>query len=73
MLYKIDFKVDDGNSCIKDIAIVEAPDPESAKNKLKQFVENIDSETCITEIFQTKPFVYKIFTARHGYVIYGED
>lgn len=67
LLYKIDFKVDNGASYTKDSALVMAHSKEEAEEKLKKLINSIDSETCVSEIFKTTIFSGDVFTGNHGY------
>jgi hypothetical protein len=66
MLFKIDFEVDNGASYQKDTAIVDACSFDDAKEKLNKFMNKIDSETCISQIFSISLFTGDIFTGQHG-------
>ena len=67
LLYKIEFEVDDGAAYTKDVALVNAHCIEDAEEKLRAFINAIDSETCIYKIYNTAPFKGEIFTGRHGW------
>lgn len=66
-LYRIEFEVDDGACFRKDNAIVMAHSAEEANEKLRQLINSIDSETCVSEIFKTVIFVGEVFTGKHGW------
>ena len=66
-LIKIDFEVDNGASCTKDTAIVTAINFDDAKDKLNNYINAIDSETCISQIFNISTFTGTIFTGKHGF------
>ena len=67
LLYRIEFEVDNGFDYVRDVALVMAHNAEEANEKLKRFVNSIDSETCVSEIFRTDIFSGDIFTGRHGW------
>lgn len=67
MLFKIDFEVDNGASYTKDSAIVVADSAAVANEKLRRMIGSIDSETCVSRIFNTSVFNGAIFTGRHGW------
>lgn len=66
ILYKIEFEVDNGASYTKDTAIVVASTSDEAKRKLKEHISSLDSETCVSRIFQTQKFCNEVFTMQHG-------
>jgi len=67
MLFKIDFEVDNGAAYTRDVALVMANDSEEAVRKLRQLINSINSETCVSEIFKINVFNGSVFTGRHGY------
>lgn len=67
MLFKIDFEVDNGVSYDRDSAIVVADSAAAANEKLRHMIGSIDSETCVSKIFNTSVFNGTIFTGRHGW------
>jgi hypothetical protein len=66
ILYKIEFEVDNGASYTKDTALVIASNSDEAKQKLKEHISSLDSETSISRIFQTQKFCNEVFTGQHG-------
>lgn len=66
MLFKIDFEVDNGTSYEKDSAVVVANSIDEAKKVLHSYINDIDSETCISNIFSATLFTGMVFTGRHG-------
>ena len=66
MLYKIEFEVDNGYSYTRDVALVVADNSEEARKKLRNLINSIDIETCVSEIFKTEVFNGNVFTGRHG-------
>lgn len=66
-VYKIDFEVDNGASYTKDSAIVLANSETEAVEMLRNMINHIDNETCISKIFKTQLFTGNIFTGRHGW------
>ena len=66
MLFKIDFEVDNGAYYQRDIALVKAENADAAKEKLRRFINRIDSETCVYKIYSINLFSGDIFTGRHG-------
>ena len=67
LLYRIEFEVDNGFSYVRDFALVMAHSAEEANEKLKRFINSIDSETCVSAIFKTTGFDGDVFTGRHGW------
>ena len=65
--YKINFEVDDGASYTKDSAIVEALDEEDAVDKLRNLINSLGYDTCISKIFSIAIFHGTVFTGRHGW------
>lgn len=66
-IYKVDFEVDNGASYTKDSAIVLANSEEEAIEMLRDMINRIDSETCVSEIFKVHVFTGNVFTGRHGW------
>lgn len=66
-LYKIKFEVDNGASYNKDVALVMANSAEEANEKLRKMIGSIDSETCVSEIYETTIFHGDVFTGNHGW------
>lgn len=66
MLYKIKFEVDNGAAYTRDVALVIAESKEEAIGKLKKLINSIDSETCVSKIFETDAFNGDVFTGKHG-------
>ena len=67
MLFKIDFEVDNGIWYRKDSAIVIAENETQAIKKLTSLINSIDSETCVSRIFNTNVFSGEVFTGEHGW------
>ena len=67
MLFKIDFEVDNGTWYQKDTALVIAEDKTQAVEKLIRLINSIDSETCVSKIFNTNIFSGEVFTGQHGW------
>lgn len=67
LLYRIEFEVDNGVSYDKDVAIVLAHNADEANEKLRQLINSIDSETCVSKIFKTTIFSGEVFTGSHGW------
>ncbi len=67
MLFKIDFEVDNGVWYRKDSAIVIAENETQAIEKLIRLINSIDSETCVSRIFNTNVFSGEVFTGEHGW------
>lgn len=67
MLYSIAFEVDNGTAYINDTAVVSANDAWEAEIKLKLFINSIDSETCVSHIYNVRQFKGDVWTGRHGY------
>ena len=67
MFFKIDFEVDNGTSYEKDSAVVGARNFDEAKENLHKYINSIDSETCVSQIFNITVFTGSVFTGRHGY------
>lgn len=68
MLYKIEFEIDTGGVFYdKDVAIVAAHSVEEANEKLRKLINSINSETCISKIYNTVVFDGDVFTCRHGW------
>ena len=65
--YKIDFEVDDGASYTKDSAIVEAIDKDDAIAKLRNLVNSLGYDTCVSKIYYITVFQGTVFTGRHGW------
>ena len=66
-LYKIELEVDTGTFHDHDFAIVMANNEEEAKVKLIQYINSINSETCVSMIFKTEIFNGEVFTGNHGW------
>lgn len=66
LLYKIQFEVDNGFYYDKDVALVMAHDKEEAIEKLRQMINAINSETCVSMIFDVSVFDGDVFTGNHG-------
>lgn len=66
-LFKIDFEVDDGASYTKDSAIVEAIDEKEAVDKLRNLINSLGYDTCVSKIFNISLFQGTVFTGRHGW------
>lgn len=66
MLYSIAFEVDNGTAYINDTAIVSANDVQEAERKLRLFINGIDSETCLSRIYNVRQFEGDIWTGKHG-------
>ena len=66
MLYSIAFEVDNGASYENDVALVEANDVWEAEVKLRNYINQIDSETCISHIYNVRAFEGDVFTGKHG-------
>jgi len=67
LLYKINFEVDDGASYTKDTAIVEALDEEDAVDKLRNLINSLGYDTCISKVYNITVFNGTVFTGRHGW------
>lgn len=67
MLFKINFEVDNGVEYQKDSAIVIAENETQAIEKLIRLINSIDSETCVSKIFNTNIFSGEVFTGQHGW------
>jgi len=67
LLYQIKFEVDDGAYYRDDVAIVIAHDAEEANKKLRNLINSIDSETCVSKIYKTVLFDGEVFTGNHGW------
>ena len=67
MLYSVAFEVDNGTAYINDTAVVSANDAWEAEVKLRNYINSIDSETCISRIYNVRAFEGEVFTGRHGY------
>ena len=67
MKYTVVFEIDNGTSYEDDTALVEANDAWEAEVKLRNYINSIDSETCISTIYNVKAFEGDVFTGRHGY------
>lgn len=65
-LYMINFQVDDGCKFTDDIAIVKAHNKEEALIKLRGFINSIDSETCVSKIYNVEPFTGDIMSGKYG-------
>ena len=65
--YLIVFEVDNGASYRKDVALVFASTPGEAEEKLRNLINSIDSETCVSKIFKTIVFPGVVFTGQHGW------
>lgn len=66
MLYSIAFEVDNGTSYENDTALVVAYDIREAEAKLRNYINKIDSETCISHIYNIRTFEGDVFTGKHG-------
>ena len=66
MLYKIKFEVENGISYTNDVALVNAANPDEANQKLRWYISSLDSETCVSKIYQTHSFSGEVFTGQHG-------
>jgi|GEM_PF-6680241 len=69
MLYRIEFDVDNGATYTKDNALVIASNPDEAEEKLRKFINYMDSETSVSEIFNISPYRGDIFTGLHGFTV----
>lgn len=67
MLYRIEFEVDNGCTYDEDVAVIVANGYDEAKEKLHKYINSLNSETCISKIFNIGPFEGEVFTGRHGY------
>jgi hypothetical protein len=67
LLYRIEFEVDNGVAYDKDVAIVMAHNAEEANEKLRSLINSIDSETCVSKIYNTVIFGGSVFTGNHGW------
>lgn len=65
-LYKIKFEVDNGFCHDMDVALVMAHNEEEAVEKLRQMINAINSETCVSMIFDVSVFDGDVFTGNHG-------
>ena len=65
--YKINFEVDDGASYVKDFALVEGLDKEDAVDKLRNLINSLGCDTCISKIFNITVFHGTVFTGKHGW------
>lgn len=66
-LYKIELEVDNGIFHDHDFAIVVANNEEEANKKLRQYINSINSETCVSKIYKTEIFNGEVFTGNHGW------
>ena len=66
-LYKIELEVDTGIFYDHDFAIVVANNEEEANEKLRQYINSINSETCVSKIYKTEIFNGEVFTGNHGW------
>lgn len=65
--YKIAFEVDDGASYTKDSALVEAVDEEDAVAKLRNLINSLGYDTCVSKVYSVTKFQGTVFTGRHGW------
>lgn len=66
MLYSIAFEVDNGTSYENDTALVSAVDVWEAEVKLKNYINSLDSETCVSRIYTIRQFDGDVWTGFHG-------
>lgn len=66
MLYSVAFEVDNGASYENDVALISANDVWEAEVKLRNYINSIDSETCISRIYNIRQFDDDVWTGRHG-------
>lgn len=66
MLYSIAFEVDNGTSYENDTALVSAVDVWEAEVKLKNYINSLDSETCVSRIYNIRQFDGDVWTGFHG-------
>lgn len=66
-LYRIELEVDTGTFHDHDFAIVVANNEEEANEKLRQYINLINSETCVSNIYKTVIFNGEVFTGNHGW------
>jgi hypothetical protein len=66
MLYSIAFEVDNCTSYDNDMALVSANDVWEAEVKLKNYINNLNSETCVSRIYNVRQFDGDVWTGRHG-------
>ena len=67
MLYSIAFEVDNGTSYENDTAVVSANDVWEAEVKLRNYINNLDSETCISRIYNIRQFEGDVWTGKYGH------
>ena len=67
MLYRIEFEVDNGAWRECDVALIQAHGFDEATEKLNNFINALDNESYVSNVFKVKPFEGEIFTGRHGY------
>lgn len=65
-LYTVAFEVDNGVSYENDTALIIANDAWEAEVKLREYINSIDSETCVSKIYNVRAFEGEVFTGRHG-------
>ena len=65
--YKIAFEVDDGASYTNDCALVEAINEENAITKLRNFINYLGYDICISKVYSIMEFQGTVFTGRHGW------
>ena len=66
-LYRIEFEVNTGIFHDHDFAIVVANNEEEANVKLSQYINSINSETCVSNLYKTVIFNGEVFTGNHGW------
>lgn len=66
MLYSIAFEVDNGTSYDNDMALVSANDVWEAEIKLRNYINSLNSETCVSRIYKVRQFNGDVWTGRHG-------
>jgi hypothetical protein len=67
MLYSVAFEIDNGTSYENDTAVVAANDVWEAEVKLRNYINSLDSETCVSKIYNIRAFEGDVWTGRHGY------
>ena len=65
-LYTVAFEVDNGVSYENDTALIIANDAREAEVNLREHINSIDSETCVSKIYNVRAFEGEVFTGRHG-------
>ena len=66
-LYKIELEVNTGIFHDHDFAIVVANNESEATTKLRQYINSINSETCVSKIYKIENFNGEVFTGNHGW------